>query len=172
MLEKTKNLMNNEIFYLINNLSTIPIVADLAIFLSYLFTYLLIFLLIIWAIFFSQKKMYNFSLLFLSGIFSWLIANILKITMKVNRPFVDLGIIPLRLEDGFSFPSQHMAVFTALSVAMFLINRKAGFVFLIIAILIGLSRIVVGVHYPFDILGGLFVGALVGLIFIKMFKKI
>lgn len=165
-------MMNNEIFYAMYNLSTIPVVASSAIFLSYLFTYLLIFLLIIWAIFVSQKKMFNFSLLFLSGISAWLVANILKITMKVNRPFVDLGIIPLRLEDGFSFPSQHMAVFTALSVALFLINKKVGFVFLIIAILIGLSRIVVGVHYPLDILGGLFVGALVGFIFIKIFKKI
>ncbi len=164
--------MNNEIFYIMYNLSTIPIVANSALFLSYLFTYLLIFSLIIWAIFVSQKKMYNFSLLFLSGISSWLVANILKITMKINRPFVELGINPLHHEVGFSFPSQHMAVFTALSVAMFLINKRAGFVFLIIAILIGFSRIIVGVHYPLDILGGLFVGALVGFIIIKIFKKI
>lgn len=164
--------LNNSIFYIINNFSIIPWVADSAIFLSYLFTYLLIFSLIIWAIFFSQKKMYNFSLLFLSGIFSWFIANILKSLLRINRPFIDLGFSPLRLESGFSFPSEHMTIFTAIATAMFLINKKAGFIFLIIAILIGLSRIVIGVHSPLDILGGLFVGALVGFIFIKIFKKI
>ncbi len=164
--------LNNSIFYIINNFSIIPWVADSAIFLSYLFTYLLIFSLIIWAIFFSQKEMYNFSLLFLSGIFSWFIANILKSLLRINRPFIDLGFSPLRLESGFSFPSEHMTIFTAIATAMFLINKKAGFIFLIIAILIGLSRIVIGVHSPLDILGGLFVGGLVGLIFIKIFKKI
>lgn len=164
--------MNNEIFYTIYNLSKVPILAKLSLFLSYPFTYILLFLLILWAIFFSQKKMYNFSLPFLSGIFSWLFANIIKSILKINRPFIDLSIIPLHSEVGFSFPSEHMAVFTAIAIAMFLINKKAGLVFLIIAILIGLSRIIIGVHYPLDILGGLFVGMLVGLIFIKIFKKI
>lgn len=164
--------LNNSIFYIINNFSIIPWVADSAIFLSYLFTYLLIFSLIIWAIFFSQKKMYNFSLIFMSGIFAWLVASILKRLLRINRPFIDFGFSPLHFETGFSFPSEHMTIFTAIAMVMFLINKKAGIVFLIIAILIGLSRIVIGVHYPLDILGGLFVGGLVGLIFIKIFKKI
>lgn len=164
--------LNNEIFYAIYNLSTIPWIADLAIFLSYLFTYLLLFSLVIWAIFFSQKKMYSFSLLFLSGIFSWFAANIIKSIVRINRPFVDLGITPLHSEIGFSFPSEHMSVFMAIAVAMFLLNKKAVIVFLIIAILIGLSRIVIGVHYPLDIIAGIFVGALVGLFFTKLFKKI
>lgn len=169
---KLKMSLNNSIFYLINNLSTISWIADLAIFLSYLFTYLLLFILIIWAIFFSQKKMFNFSLLFLSGIFSWFMANILKSILRINRPFIDLEIIPLHSEIGFSFPSEHMTVFTTIAMVMFLINKKVGFIFLLIAILIGLSRIVIGVHYPLDILGGLFLGSLIGFIFIKIFKKI
>lgn len=164
--------MNDDIFYSIYRLSDIPILSQLSFFLSYPFTYIVILLLIIWAIFFSERKMYNFSLLFLSGLSSWLISSILKNILKINRPFVDLNIIPLYKETGFSFPSQHMAVFTTIAVAMFFINKKAGFVFLLVAILIGLSRIIIGVHYPLDILGGLFVGLLVGLIFIKIFKKI
>jgi len=164
--------MNNEIFYAMYNLSQFSIWAKLSMFLSYPFTYILLFLLIIWTIFLSDRKMFNFSLLFLSGMFSWLFANLLKNILEINRPFVDLGIVPLHFESGFSFPSLHTTVFTAIAVAMFLINKKAGFIFLIIAILIGLSRIVIGVHYPFDILGGLFVGTLVGLIFREIFKKI
>lgn len=164
--------MNNEIFYAMYNLSQFPIWAKLSLFLSYPFTYILLFLLIIWTIFFSGRKMFNFSLLFLSGIFSWLFANLLKNILEINRPFVELGIVPLHFESGFSFPSEHMTVFTAIAVAMFLINKKAGVIFLLIAILIGLSRVVVGVHYPLDVLGGLFLGGLVGLLFIKLFKKI
>jgi len=164
--------MNNEIFYTIHSLSQITVWAKFSYFLSYPFTYIIIFLILIWAIFFSQRKMFNFSLIFLSGIFSWIVANILKNIFKINRPFVDLNIISLYPDIGFSFPSEHMAVFVSLAVALYFINKKAGIIFFIIAILIGLSRIVVGVHYPLDILGGLFVGFLIGIIFIKIFKKI
>lgn len=164
--------MNTNIFHIINDLSLNPIVAKIALFLSYPFTYILLILLVIWAIFFSDRKMYTFSLLFLTGISSWIFANILKNILKVNRPFVELGINPLYGEIGFSFPSEHMTVFTALAVAIFLINRMAGFIFFIIAILIGFSRIIIGVHYPIDIIGGLVVGVLIGLICTEIFKKI
>lgn len=164
--------MNHSIFYILYNLSSIPIISKIALFLSYPFTYFVIFLLIIWAVFISQRKMYNFSLLFLSGLTSWLVSNILKNIIRMNRPFVDLNIIPVYKEIGFSFPSQHMAVFIAIATSMFFINRKAGYVFLIIAFLIGISRVIIGVHYPVDLLGGLVVGVLVSLIFIELFKKI
>jgi len=164
--------MNNFIFFKLYNLSQISILAKISIFLSYPFTYFLIFFLIIWAIFFSKRKMYNFSLFFLTGVFSWIFANLIKNILKINRPFVNLGIDPLYREIGFSFPSEHMTIFTALSVVIFLINKKAGFVFFIITILIGLSRIVIGVHYPLDILGGFCFGLLFGFIFIEVFKKI
>ena len=157
---------------LLYNLSHIPIIAKVALFLSYPFTYGVIFLLIIWALFLSHRKMYNFSLLFLSVISSWLFAAFIKSIVRINRPFVDLGITPLYQESGFSFPSEHSAVFMAIAVSMFLINKKAGFVFLLIAILIGLSRIVIGVHYPIDILGGFAVGFIISLIFTEIFKKI
>lgn len=166
------NGMNNEIFYVIYNLSQIPIWAKLSIFLSYPLTYILIILVLIGAIFFSKRKMFNFSLIFLTAIFSWVIANILKNIIRINRPFVDLDIVPLSRDIGFSFPSEHMTVFVAISVALFFINKKIGIIFFIIAILIGLSRIVIGVHYPSDIAGGLIVGFLVGFGFIKIFKKI
>jgi undecaprenyl-diphosphatase len=55
---------------------------------------------------------------------------------------------------------------------MFFLNKKWGIIFTIIALLIGLSRVIIGVHYPFDILGGFVVGILVGLFFIKIFRKI
>jgi len=141
-------------------------------FLSYPFTYGLIILLILWAIFFSNRKMYNFSLLFLSGLSSWIMASALKNILQLNRPFVNLDILPLYKETGFSFPSEHMVVFTAIAVSMFLINKTAGYIFLIIAILIGLSRIILGVHYPVDIMGGFVVGLIVSLIFKEIFKKI
>lgn len=164
--------MNNTIFLQIYSLSSTPFIAKLALFLSYPFTYALLFLFLVWAIFISKRKMYNFSLLFMSGFLSWVIASFLKNIFMTSRPFIREGIIPLYRETGFSFPSEHMAVFTALAVSMYLIDKRAGYIVSVIAILIGLSRMVIGVHYPVDILGGLAVGLIISLIFIQIFKKI
>ena len=163
--------MNNIIFQYIYSFSSNIVIAKLALFLSYPFTYGLLFLITIWALFISQNKFLNFSLLFTTGFFSWLISTILKNIIGVNRPFIDGSIVPLFRDSNYSFPSVHMSVFTAIAVVMFSINRKAGLIFILIAILIGLSRIVVGAHYPIDILGGLAVGLLVGLIFREIYKK-
>jgi len=164
--------MNTEIFYFFYNLSSIPFIAKLSLFLSYPFTYGVIFFLIVWVIFLSKRKMFNFSLLFLSGIFSWTTAALLKLIFHINRPFIAEGVIPLYKETGFSMPSEHMAVFTAIAVSIFLISKRAGIIFSIIAILIGLSRIIIGVHYPLDIVVGAIVGLCVSLIITKIFKKI
>jgi len=59
-----------------------------------------------------------------------------------------------------SFPSDHTAVSFAIAFFVFLVSRKWGSVMLILAFLIGISRIYVGVHFPSDV----FAGALVGVI--------
>jgi undecaprenyl-diphosphatase len=59
-----------------------------------------------------------------------------------------------------SFPSDHTAVSFAIAFFVFLVSRKWGSAMLVLAFLIGISRIYVGVHFPSDV----FAGALVGII--------
>ena len=58
-----------------------------------------------------------------------------------------------------SFPSDHAAAAFALAVAVLLVNRRIGTLFLAAATLIAVSRVLLGVHYPGDVLAGAFVGA-------------
>lgn len=164
--------MNLKLFYIIFGLSSYPFFVKSSLFLSYILIYIVPVTLAIWAIFISKRKMFNFSLFFLTSVISWAVAALLKIAFHIPRPFTQEGIIPIVREYGFSFPSEHMAVFTAFAFATYFLNKKVGVVFFILALLIGLSRIILGVHYPSDILGGFCVGAIISFIIIRLFKKI
>lgn len=53
-----------------------------------------------------------------------------------------------------SFPSQHTTVMFAFAWPLFyLFERRTGLVALVLASLVGISRVYVGVHYPIDIVG-------------------
>jgi undecaprenyl-diphosphatase len=58
-----------------------------------------------------------------------------------------------------------------MATAIYLCNKKWGIWFVIAAILMNISRIVAGVHYPSDILGGAVVGIMVGYLVVYSAKK-
>ncbi len=59
-----------------------------------------------------------------------------------------------------SFPSDHAAVASAIAVTLLCgVGAGWGVLGLLGALVIGASRVIVGVHYPSDILGGVLVGA-------------
>jgi len=78
-----------------------------------------------------------------------------------HRPFMDHHLTQLVPHaPGKSFPSDHTTVSTAVAAGILFLTRfkKTGALLLVGAMLIGFARIFVGVHYPADILGGLFTG--------------
>ena len=57
-----------------------------------------------------------------------------------------------------SFPSDHASAAFGIAFAVFLFDRLAGSFFLAGAALIGVGRVIVGAHYPGDVLAGVLVG--------------
>lgn len=79
------------------------------------------------------------------------------------RPFMVIDTLTAYnvFVDSSSFPSLHTAMAAAFAGAwLWSGQRKMGWWLLAAAVLIGLCRVVAGVHYPSDILGGLASGLL------------
>lgn len=58
-----------------------------------------------------------------------------------------------------SFPSDHVALFSGLAVAIYLVRPKAGIIMACWLILVESSRTYMGAHYPSDLMGGAALGA-------------
>ncbi|WP_062208371.1 phosphatase PAP2 family protein [Streptomyces sp. NBRC 109706] len=67
-------------------------------------------------------------------------------------------------KDGYSFVSDHAGVAMAIAVALFLVHRVLGLVALGLALLQGAARVLMGVHYPTDVVGGFALGMAVALL--------
>ncbi|MCI8270191.1 MAG: phosphatase PAP2 family protein [Lachnospiraceae bacterium] len=103
-----------------------------------------------------------------------LITNIIcKPAFARVRPYeaIDGLILLVEKQKDFSFPSGHScASFAAVTALRRHLPRQAVAGLLILATLIAVSRLYVGVHYPSDVLGGIFIGAFAGWIAGKIIR--
>ena len=108
-------------------------------------------------------KILNFQDILLLG--KGVIASVLlKFIFKRTRPYMACdkiknysGKVHNTSTNQYSFPSGHTFMATFFSVLM-LYKFPNEFIFNIISVLVGLSRISLGVHYPTDIIGGMLFG--------------
>ena len=96
---------------------------------------------------------------------AWALANLAKAIADRPRPYQVVADAVLRQQPahGTSFPSSHTAVTVAVVIALlpFLPRVLAG-VAIAYAVLVGWSRVYLGVHYPLDVLAGAGIGMAVG----------
>ena len=93
------------------------------------------------------------------------LAHVAKAIADRPRPYQAVADAVLRQQPahGTSFPSSHTAVTVAVVIALVpFLPRALAPVPVAYAVLVGWSRVYLGVHYPLDILGGAGIGMAVG----------
>lgn len=165
-----------KLFYLFNDLAGQSRVVDaLIIFLAGYMQYVLIlaFLLLLYVSGYTkQKKLRILGVTVLSILVARLgVAEMIRFFYHRPRPFAAHYVHQLISENAWSFPSGHSAFFFAMATAVYLYNKKWGVWFFLAAILMNMSRIAAGVHYPSDIAGGMVVGIVVTLVIFSVAER-
>lgn len=107
---------------------------------------------------------------------SVLVNGAIKDIFKAKRPIGEPGIRSLRVETatGYSFPSGHTQVTASFwsAIAIYLKKNYMYGISGLIIVLVAISRLYLGVHYPKDVLFGAIFGILTSFITYKLFNKV
>lgn len=90
------------------------------------------------------------------------------------RPFLtDLGASLMHHRNSPSFPSNHATIMAAFAMTLVLARWwKTAAIAIVATVAVGWSRVFMGVHYPFDILGGFILGSLSALMSAQLLSTV
>lgn len=169
---------NTQLFYAINHINSpflnfvMPLVSVMGSLIVWSILCLIIFLLG------GEKGKHVAILTVLALLLTTITVSVLKVVVAEPRPFVTLNNVTLLTSTAVgyysSFPSGHTAESFAFAVVVgfkykirFLNNLRLAYPLLAFAILVGFSRIYIGVHYPLDVLFGATIGIICAIIILK-----
>lgn len=127
--------------------------------------FFLTFIYLIW-----NKKINALICSFIAMALAGLIDLIIYLVWKRPRPFIaHANLVSAQTDqnvvDAGSFPSSHTYIAFAIATSVFLYGHKRlGTLLFILAVLIAMSRIGAGLHYPSDVIAGALLGIASGIV--------
>jgi undecaprenyl-diphosphatase len=168
------NTFNQQLFFFINRAAGHwPLLDHFFLFVTNVFVSVLVVGAIVWFFVILPRKTSSgmerlrrygdAGLLLLSLGLVWCITEVIKGAVAFPRPQQLLtGVHILSTFGSYdSFPSAHTAFAFAIATFVYQYSRRAGLLAILLAVLVGVSRIFVGVHFPIDVLVGSLIGVIV-----------
>ncbi len=99
---------------------------------------------------------------------SFILLSILRAAINAKRPYEVFETSPILAKNtqGKSFPSRHVfSIFVIAMTFLFALDSPlAGIIILVMGILLGIVRVMLGVHFPKDVVAGALLGITAGLL--------
>jgi undecaprenyl-diphosphatase len=111
-------------------------------------------------------ELYNLLVPWVAVAVAWILAEGAKFLFNRARPFIsDTEIAPLiKTPSSSSFPSGHAATAAAGAITLSAVYPAFAPALVLAGVIVALSRIYLGVHYPFDVLAGLLIGTVTAVV--------
>lgn len=95
-----------------------------------------------------------------------IVVSVIRVILNAKRPYEVYDYTPPVEKNtlGKSFPSRHTVSAFIIAMAFLYLQAKIGVIMLLIAAVIGITRVLAGVHFIRDVVGGAAIGIAVGLV--------
>jgi membrane-associated phospholipid phosphatase len=109
-----------------------------------------------------------------SGGLAYLVNQVIHAIWDRPRPYEShAGVYhPHEHATDAGFPSDHTSAAFGIAAAVALFDPVVGAAFLVLAALIGIGRLIVGAHYPGDVLAGVAVGAASAFVVVRYVRPV
>jgi|SRR3989344_4141474 len=155
--------LDTQLFSLLNSVAgRSPFFDESIVFFALYLPYLLVIFFLGLVLFSQYQKREKIQILLVTALSSVIarfgVTELIRFFYHRPRPFADHSVTQLLTSNEWSSPSGHAAFFFAMATAIYLYNKRWGVGFFVAAMLITVSRVIAGIHYPSDIALGAFIG--------------
>lgn len=134
---------------------------------------------IIYVLFHRQGIKIILLMLIAFAIARFIAVEVINKLYKKQRPYqrydfdpITSRLLSLKSSKPTSFPSRHASSFAAVATTVFWYHPVWGLLLLFVTVMAGAGRVILGYHYPEDIVAGLILGAVVGLFVVNFISPL